>query len=56
MQNHQTLSSSRFDPGLAVAAFFFSVAAQKFARQVQPNKALKSLISFAGTGEAGPLA
>jgi len=56
MPNYQTLNSSRSTSRLAASAFFFSVAAQNYAQPEKPNKALKSLISFAGTGEAGPLA
>jgi hypothetical protein len=42
--------------GLASSAFSFSVGATKFVQPSKPNKALKSLISFAGTAFRGPLA
>jgi hypothetical protein len=42
--------------GLAAPAFSFSVGTTNFVRPSKPNKALKSLISFAGTAYRGPLA
>jgi hypothetical protein len=41
---------------LAAPTFSFSVGTTNFVRSSKPNKALKSLISFAGTAFRGPLA